>query len=99
MIYVVELHTTGPNIFKSAGNFLTYDTPDPTLIGQRIFWTADEARAAHIQGSSIFGDFGPAGYMAFKAFETFLRGDGVIPPLPAKKHTKWRKPRPTSSSR
>lgn len=92
MIIVVELLKTGPNIFKCAGNFITYDGPDPSLIGYRIFWTKDEAKSAYHKGASIFGMFGPAGYKAFRDFEYFLRREGIIPPAPPKKLQKWRKP-------
>jgi hypothetical protein len=79
MIYVVEVYRSGANVFRTGANFLTWDTPDPERLGVHVFWTEGEAKAAHDEGAAIFADHGPAGYLAYQRFTSFLQQCGLVP--------------------
>lgn len=61
MIFVVEIMKDGTaNVFRSAANFITHDNPEP--MAARVFWSENEARAAHQLGADVFSNWGQAGY-------------------------------------
>lgn len=94
MIFVVEIYRTGANVFKSGANFITYDEPDPERLGEAVFYSINEAKAAYQRGAAIFADYGPVGYRAFLQFEGFLQDQNVIPkPANAPRKKKGTTPR------
>lgn len=79
---VVEVFSDSANVFKTVGNFITYDGELPNdYLGHKIF-NSEAGPSTRTIAVRVFSDLGPTGYRAFMAFEGFLQEQGIIP-MPA----------------